>query len=278
MAGNGMLGTNLQQMMEMQTAQFYQQYMSQYQAMVSAYDTRLGDDNPGSSSAEGGAAPAASLIPQGAGGAGEMTQPALPQPQTKAPTAAELQAEIGEIEEQLRETELRTKRAATLSKHFVGIIDRFDTKKGHGFVACAETYAKYQQDIFIDRESFQGARVGDTVVFSLGFNKKGAVRACDVRKLKEVSRLKEQLDEKRTQLQYLQAAGAAGVSLSSVMSMLDPNGKGKGKGGLLTQREQVAGWEKQGRVGGSNPGSSMIYAGKRQGMGGDDRGDWKRHR
>lgn len=264
----------LQQMMEMQTAQFYQQYMSQYQAMVSAYDTRLTEDDPGgASSAHAGASFSA---PQGAQGAGEVAQPALPQAAVRAPTADDLRAEIGEVEEQLRETELRTKRAATLSKHFVGIIDRFDTKKGHGFVACAETYNKYQQDIFIDRESFQGARVGDTVVFSLGFNKKGAVRACDVRKLKEVSRLKESLEEKRTQLQYLQAAGAAGVSLSSVMSMLDPQGKGKdsGKAGLQAQKNHSnAGWAKNSSDGSSN----MIYAGKRSGNDGGG-SDWKRRK
>jgi len=274
-AGAGMAG-NLQQMMEMQTAQFYQQYMSQYQAMVSAYDTRLTEDDPGGASSH---AAASFASPQGAQGAGEVAQPALPLAAVRAPTVADLQAEIGEVEEQLRDTEVRTKRAATLSKHFVGIIDRFDTKKGHGFVACAETYAKYQQDIFIDRESFQGARVGDTVVFSLGFNKKGAVRACDVRKLKEVSRLKESLEEKRTQLQYLQAAGAAGVSLSSVMSLLDPKGKGKdkdGKAGLHAQSNKSnAGWAKQGHS--DNGGSNMIYAGKRSGNDGGGQ-DWKRRR
>merc|ERR1719506_1802691 len=135
-------------------------------------------------------------------------------------TREQLQEEIRETEEELRDTEMRAKRAATLSKHFVGIIDRFDTKKGHGFVACPETYSKYQQDIFIDRESFQKAKVGDTVVFSLGFNKKGAVRACDVRKLKEVSRLKEQLEEKRQQLM-------GGLKMQSMFGF---GGKSDGKG------------------------------------------------
>merc|ERR1719261_608566 len=134
-------------------------------------------------------------------------------------TREELQEEMREIEQELKDTEMRAKRAATLSKHFVGIIDRFDTKKGHGFVACPETYAKYQQDIFIDRESFQKAKVGDTVVFSLGFNKKGAVRACDVRKLKEVSRLKEQLEEKRQQLM-----GKMGGGIESLLAL---SSKGK---------------------------------------------------
>jgi len=264
------MAAQAQQMMEMQTAQFYQQYMSQYQAMVSAYDARASEEDPGSASAAAGIGQAA-FSPQGAQGAGEVNQPALPQTADAPLTAADLQQQIGELEEQLRETEVRTKRAATLSKHFVGIIDRFDTKKGHGFVACAETYAKYQQDIFIDRESFQGARVGDTVVFSLGFNKKGAVRACDVRKLKEVSRIKEELEEKRTQHQYLKAAGAAGVSLQSMMSLLNPKDKGGGKAGLYNQQsgKSQAGWEKQGRTHDSEQNhSNMIYAaGKRASSG-----------
>ena len=55
----------------------------------------------------------------------------------------------------------------------------------------------------------QGAKIGDTVVFSVGFNKKGEawggllyehrceVRACDVQKLNEVTRLKQELQQKK---------------------------------------------------------------------------------
>lgn len=230
-------GGTFQAMMEQQTAQFYQQYMQQYQAMVMAYDARLGEEQPaGDASSSAGAPAPAPACSESAGGAGAIHMPLPAEEPVKPQSKEEITIEIGEIEELLKETETRAKRAATLSKHFVGIIDRFDTKKGHGFVACPETYAKYQQDIFIDRESFTGARVGDTVVFSLGFNKKGAVRACDVRKLKEVSRLKELLDTMNHQLRG---------TTPSVWSQLN-GGKADGKkGSTIFAKKATAGWEKQ---------------------------------
>lgn len=169
------------------TANIYADYMQQYQNLLTSY---------GSSSSSSGVALQGEQALAAAAAATAVS--AAPEP-TPAKSREEIMVELQALEEEVKQSEDRAKRAASQSKHFVGIIARFDTRKGHGFVACPETYRKYKQDIFIDRESYQTAKVGDTVVFSLGFNKKGAVRACDVRKLNEVSRLKAELDQKRQQ-------------------------------------------------------------------------------
>ena len=41
------------------------------------------------------------------------------------------------------------------SHHYVGLISKFDTVKGYGFVSCPETFKRFGRDIFIDRESYQ---------------------------------------------------------------------------------------------------------------------------
>mmetsp|Transcript_81692 Transcript_81692/g.135074 ORF Transcript_81692/g.135074 Transcript_81692/m.135074 type:complete len:276 (-) Transcript_81692:95-922(-) len=171
------------------TANVYADYMQQYQSLVTAYE--------GASSSSSSAAQTEQAAASAAAAAAPEPEPA---PEPKAKSQEESVAELTALEDECRQAEERAKRAASQSKHFVGIIARFDTRKGHGFVACEETYRRYKQDIFIDRESYQTAKVGDTVVFSLGFNKKGAVRACDVRKLNEVSRLKAELEQKRQEV------------------------------------------------------------------------------
>lgn len=99
MAGNGMM----QQMMEMQTAQFYQQYMQQYmqqyQAMVNAYDDRIGEEDGSGAAASSAGAAAATLGSQSAGGAGAIQMPLLaeeaPRPQTKVGSIAATTDETG---------------------------------------------------------------------------------------------------------------------------------------------------------------------------------------
>ena len=44
---------------------------------------------------------------------------------------------------------------AARSHHYVGLISKFDTLKGYGFVSCPETFKRFGRDIFIDRESYQ---------------------------------------------------------------------------------------------------------------------------
>ncbi|CAJ1367958.1 unnamed protein product, partial [Effrenium voratum] len=104
------------------------------------------------------------------------------------------------------------------SHHYVGFISKFDTLKGYGFVSCNETFKRFGRDIFIDRESYQGAKIGDTVVFSVGFNKKGEVRACDVQKLNEVTRLKQELQQKKQT--YMTGVSRSGMNVQSALELI----------------------------------------------------------
>eukprot|EP00913_Durusdinium_trenchii_P031912 g29888.t1 len=90
--------------------------------------------------------------------------------------------------------------------------------KGYGFVSCLETFKRFGRDIFIDRESYQGARIGDTVVFSVGFNKKGEVRACDVQKLNEVTRLKQELQQKKQV--YMTSVSRSGMNVQTALEFI----------------------------------------------------------
>mmetsp|Transcript_56938 Transcript_56938/g.118031 ORF Transcript_56938/g.118031 Transcript_56938/m.118031 type:complete len:405 (+) Transcript_56938:83-1297(+) len=127
-------------------------------------------------------------------------------------------AELNSLEERVREAEDKVKRAAAQSHHYVGFISKFDTLKGYGFVSCSETFKRFGRDIFIDRESYQGARIGDTVVFSVGFNKKGEVRACDVQKLNEVTRLKQELQQKKQA--YMTSVSRSGMNVQSALELI----------------------------------------------------------
>ncbi|CAE7866059.1 Ubxn7 [Symbiodinium sp. KB8] len=142
----------------------------------------------------------------------------LPGFQSSTVDAGNALAELNSLEERVREAEDKVKRAAAQSHHYVGFISKFDTLKGYGFVSCSETFKRFGRDIFIDRESYQGARIGDTVVFSVGFNKKGEVRACDVQKLNEVTRLKQELQQKKQA--YMTSVSRSGMNVQSALELI----------------------------------------------------------
>jgi len=173
-----------QQQYEQQYELYYQQqqYMMHYQMMVQNYQS----SRPGVSSSAPLAESTTSLVSD------QMTQ----QLQGEV-SAVPTQLEFEQLEAKVKSAEERAKRAAAQSGAFVGQIARYDTQKGHGFVACNETFHKYGKDLFIERETYTQSRIGDTVIFSVGFNKKGVPRACDVQKLKEVTRLRQELEQKR---------------------------------------------------------------------------------
>eukprot|EP00435_Cladocopium_sp_Y103_P069783 s1306_g33.t5 len=135
--------------------------------------------------------------------------------------ASKALAEMNQLEDKVKEAEEKVKRAASQSHHYVGLISKFDTLKGYGFVSCPETFKRFGRDIFIDRESYQGARIGDTVVFSVGFNKKGEVRACDVQKLNEVTRLKQELQQKKQV--YMTSVSRSGMNVQTALEFIQGN-------------------------------------------------------
>eukprot|EP00930_Biecheleria_cincta_P098856 TRINITY_DN90508_c0_g1_i1.p1 TRINITY_DN90508_c0_g1~~TRINITY_DN90508_c0_g1_i1.p1 ORF type:complete len:236 (+),score=46.05 TRINITY_DN90508_c0_g1_i1:85-708(+) len=177
-------------------------FMKQYQDMlVNGYDGK-------------GASPALAANPMQAGnGLGSTIGASM--------DAGRALAELNELEQKVKEAEDKVKRAATQSHHYVGLISKFDTMKGYGFVSCPDTFKRFGRDIFIDRESYGGARIGDTVVFSVGFNKKGEVRACDVQKLNEVTRLKQELQQKKQQYMTSSSPSSSGPDMST-HSTLEP--------------------------------------------------------
>lgn len=186
----------LQRLMQEQ----YQRMLQQYSELVNGYEQTIDGQAVGQPCAPSASAAQAPL--QVSPTVQSLTAPAagsVVMPIEERPV--DLHTQVRMLEAQVQEAEMKAKRAAQQSRHFVGVIANFDTRSAQGFIACEETYKRYKKDLFIDRESYhQSARLGDTVVFSLGFNKKGEVRACDVRKLQEVSRLKLELEKKKAEL------------------------------------------------------------------------------
>merc|ERR1711924_322011 len=63
---------------------------------------------------------------------------------------------------------------------FTGTLKSINTKEGRGFgfLACAETMATYNRDVFVSTDNVpEGAKVGDTFQFKIILNDKGQPQA-----------------------------------------------------------------------------------------------------
>merc|ERR1719188_989129 len=63
---------------------------------------------------------------------------------------------------------------------FHGCIKSFNSEKGFGFIQCAQTYGKYQRDVFVHKAQMGGLAVGTYVTFTCEVSKQGMPQARDV--------------------------------------------------------------------------------------------------
>lgn len=61
-----------------------------------------------------------------------------------------------------------------------GILKTFDYSRGYGFIACADTHAIFQRDVFIHHSQMGGLEIGQRVLFEVTTNARGQPQAKDV--------------------------------------------------------------------------------------------------
>jgi len=90
---------------------------------------------------------------------------------------------------ELSKAELATKVAALESGAFVGVVARYSSASGIGFIECEETAQQYGGDVQIRKDLFNGLEVGDTVVFQAAVddNRAATPQVAFVRRLGELS-------------------------------------------------------------------------------------------
>eukprot|EP00418_Pyrodinium_bahamense_P002337 CAMPEP_0179023420 /NCGR_PEP_ID=MMETSP0796-20121207/6920_1 /TAXON_ID=73915 /ORGANISM="Pyrodinium bahamense, Strain pbaha01" /LENGTH=848 /DNA_ID=CAMNT_0020719329 /DNA_START=15 /DNA_END=2557 /DNA_ORIENTATION=+ len=71
------------------------------------------------------------------------------------------------------------------TKVFKGYVKSYNPEKGFGFIACSETFAIYNADIFLHKHHAEGINVGDAVQFTIKMNLKGQPQARNLVKVAE---------------------------------------------------------------------------------------------
>merc|ERR1719277_2490536 len=61
-----------------------------------------------------------------------------------------------------------------------GRIKSFNSEKGFGFIECAQTYQKYNRDVFLHKAQIGDMAVGTVVSFTCEVNRQGMPQAKDV--------------------------------------------------------------------------------------------------
>merc|ERR1719277_2255077 len=61
-----------------------------------------------------------------------------------------------------------------------GRIKSFNSEKGFGFIECAQTYQKYNRDVFLHKAQIGDMTVGAMVSFTCEVNRQGMPQAKDV--------------------------------------------------------------------------------------------------
>jgi len=103
---------------------------------------------------------------------------------------------LAHLKSELQKAENATKQAAAGSGAFLGIFARYSLAAGYGYIQCAEVQQQYNgAEAQIQREQYLGLQVGDSVVFKVNLNEKGAPQATFARRVGELTRQRQRILE-----------------------------------------------------------------------------------
>jgi cold shock CspA family protein len=64
---------------------------------------------------------------------------------------------------------------------YIGFVREYNSRRGFGFIICAETWMIYKHDVFLHRYQARRISAGDQVIFSIDLNARGQPQARNVR-------------------------------------------------------------------------------------------------